>query len=339
VNEIGFPLLGAAFVAAILLPLSALLAKAGLILLERDEAGGPLHGFNLRYLLLTGSSALPVAWLISAGLHQSESGVVALVCLFRHATDICLEPATFTALLSVGAGGCWVHSLSQRASARVARTPQARRTLQRLEALVAAHPALSHLAGRLRVTEMPGFAVGTQGMIRPRVYAGAAYAEALSDDALVGALGHESEHVRTLDPLRYLVLELALSMNPLGRKLLEPHAIRWLAAREAHCDREAVLGGSLPLALAEAIVQAAKPIGTQAVALGASDTAMLRFRVGLLFAFSEEKPVRCCPRAVSAFPIGVFLLVLALLLPHETGTAALDTLHTSAEHAFIYLRH
>ena len=45
-----FPLLGAAFVVLIVLPAFALLAKAGLVLLERDEAGGILHHLNLHLL-------------------------------------------------------------------------------------------------------------------------------------------------------------------------------------------------------------------------------------------------------------------------------------------------
>ena len=47
-TEVAFPLLGAAFVVLIVLPVLALLAKAGLVLLERDEVGGPLHGSRHR---------------------------------------------------------------------------------------------------------------------------------------------------------------------------------------------------------------------------------------------------------------------------------------------------
>jgi hypothetical protein len=137
------------------------------------------------------------------------------------------------------------------------------------------------------------------------------------------------------------VLELALALNPVGRRLLGSHAFRWIAAREAHCDREAVIGGCAPLALAEAIVHAARPHAPGAAALGAaalgtSDTELLRFRVGLLCAFAERRPSRCCQRSHSAFPAVLMLVGLALLLPHGTGTAALDALHVSAEHALLY---
>ncbi|HKO92379.1 MAG TPA: hypothetical protein VJU61_14545 [Polyangiaceae bacterium] len=335
-NELVFPVVGALLVLTLVLPLFALLAKAGLLLLERDAAGGPLHGFNLRYLLLTGASTLPLAWLVSSALHQAEPGGTVLACLFDHASGLCLEPGGFAAMLCVGALVCSARALGGRQRAPISTTPRARALLERLEALVAQQPSLGFLSGRVRVTEEPGFALETQGLLYPRVVIGARYAEALSEESVTSALGHEAEHVRAFDPLRYLVLELALAMNPVGRKLLAPHAFRWLAAREAHCDREAVLQGSPPLALAEAIVRAARPPSPGVVALGARDTTLLRLRVSLLVAFTEQRPSRCCHRSHSAFPAVLMLFALALLLPHETGTAALDALHTSSEHAVLY---
>jgi len=336
VNELVFPVVGALLVLTLVLPLFALLAKAGLLLLERDAAGGPLHGFNLRYLLLTGASTLPLAWLVSAALHQAEPGGTVLACLFDHASGFCLEPGGFAATLCTGALACSASSLGSRRRVSFSATPRARALLERLEARLAQQPSLGFLSGRVRVTEEPGFALETQGLLRPRIVIGVRYAEALSEEAVISALGHEAEHVRAFDPLRYLVLELALAMNPLGRKLLAPHAFRWLAAREAHCDREAVLQGSSPLALAEAIIHAARPASPRVVALGARDTTLLRFRVSLLVAFAEQRPSRCCHRSHSAFPAVLMLFGLALLLPHETGTAALDALHTGAEHAVLY---
>ena len=335
-SELVFPVVGALVVVTLVLPLFALLAKAGLSLLERDAAGGPLHGFILRYLLLTGASTLPLAWLVSAALHQAEPGGTVLACLFDHASDICLEPGAFAAMLCAGALACSARALLGRRRVRGSATLRARALVEQLEVLVAGQPALAFLSGRLRVTEEPEFALETQGLLWPHVIIGADYAQALSVESLTSALGHEAEHVRALDPLRYLVLELALAMNPVGRPLLAPHAFRWIAAREAHCDREAVIHGCAPLALAEAIVQAARPRCPSVVALGARDTAMLRFRVGLLFAFAERRPSRCCQRSHSAFPAVLMLVGLALLLPHGTGTAALDALHISAEHALLY---
>ena len=158
---------------------------------------------------------------------------------------------------------------------------------------------------------------------------------------LGSALAHEAEHVRALDPFRYLILQLSLAVNPCGRFLLEPHAARWRAALESHCDREAVVRGAAPLALADAIVRAARPGAPeaalqQAVGLGARDTAVLQLRVGMLLAFAERAPHRCPSHGLPAFPMAFTLLIVAMLLPHQTGTAALDVLHTGAEHTVTY---
>src|SRR5690348_15888081 len=103
-SEAAFTLLGATFVVLVVLPVLALLVKWALVLLEREDVGGPLHGLNLRYLLLAGSSILPLAWLLSAGLHQAESGEMVLACLFDHETAArCFEPVFFALTL-----GAWM---------------------------------------------------------------------------------------------------------------------------------------------------------------------------------------------------------------------------------------
>lgn len=330
-----FPLLGAAFVVLIVLPAFALLAKAGLVLLERDEAGGILHHLNLRYLLLTGSSVLPLAWFFSAGLHQAEGDKSAYACLFDHEATLCFEPGLFALTLGLVVVFLSRSVLRGLRGARPAHGAGVH-VLARIEDVLAKHPRLRALRGRVVVTDEPGFALGTYGWVKPRVFIGVSFAARLSDDMLASALGHETEHVRSLDPLRYLVLQFALAVNPFGRFLLERHAARWYAAREAHCDREAVIRGALPLPLADAIVHAARPTNQQAVALGARDAGVLRFRIGLLLAFAERSPSRCCDRGPSAFSMSLVLLLLTLLSPHETGTAALDALHTGAEQALTY---
>lgn len=337
-NEATFPLLGATFIVLIVLPVFALLAKLGLMLLERDEAGGPLHGLNLRYLLLTGSSALPVAWLLSAGLHQAESGSSVMACLLDHETaELCFEAAFFVLVLAAAVLASSYGAMRQHRSARPSSSEAANATLARVSGVVASDPALACLRGRIEVTEDRDFALGVQGLLRPRVVVGTAFADGLSDTMLASALAHEAEHVRARDPLRYLTLELALAVNPFGRFLLAPHVGRWSAAREAHCDREAVIHGAAPLLLAEAIVRAARPFPRAAVALAGNDTRFLKFRIEMLFAFAERPPARCCQQGPSAFPMAFGLLLIALYLPHQTGTAALDLLHTGAEQALALL--
>lgn len=337
-NEAVFPVLGAAFVVLVLLPFSALAAKVGLELLERAPFVGPLRALNLRYLLITGSSLLPLAWLLSAGLHQLESGKSALACLLDHAgTTHCLEPAAFSLALLLLVNAAALPLVRKTRAARPLPAVDASSTGARIERILDARPMLHGLRDRVVVTATADFTLGTLGWNRPEVFVGAGFAARLSDDMLASALGHELEHVRLLDPLRYFLLQLALAANPCGRSLLEPHAARWSAAHEARCDREAVLRGALPIPLADAIVRAARPSVRELVPLGARDTRMLRFRIDMLLAFAERAPDARDQRRRSPFPLAFALLASALVLPHQAGTAALDTLHTSTERALTHL--
>jgi Zn-dependent protease with chaperone function len=337
VTEVWFPLLGAALLVSIVLPACALLAKALLALVERTELGGPLQALNLRYVLLISSSFVPLAWFLSAALHQAESGKFVLACLFDHeAASLCFEPGFFALTVLLVMLGCALPALRGLRPARTSSTLDARGLALRIGQLVATRPALKPLAGRVLATDEAGFALGTYGFVEPRVIVGVAFAARLTDDMLAAALGHELEHVRLLDPLRFLLLRIALALNPLGRGLLAPHVACWFAAREATCDREAVLDGAQPLALADAIVRAARPSKREAVALGARDTEVLRFRVGMLLAYAERVPARASERGPGALPWALGVLLLTLFLPHQTGTAALDILHTGTEHTLTY---
>jgi len=334
VIEAAFPVLGAAFVVLCVLPVCALLAKGVLLLLERDEAGGALHGLDLRYALLTFASVLPLVWFVSAGLQQVWSGGSELACLLDHgARGECAETAFF--LLTLGASvllltvPAWRDHVAPPAASSEAQQALA----QRLERVFAAHPALQSLRGRVHATRAADFAIGTHGLFRLRIFVGVAFAARLTDDMLASALGHESEHVRSLDPLRYVLLRATQAINPLGRVLLAPHVARWYAAREAHCDREAVLRGASPLPLADAIVRAARPSAREQVALGARDVEMLTFRVRMLMAFSERPPARCCEQGPAVAPMVLVLLALTVFLPGEIGADVLDTLHACSERA------
>jgi Zn-dependent protease with chaperone function len=334
-SELAFPLLGAAFVFFGVLPACAAATKLVLARLERRHHGGTLHGLDLRFLLLTSATFLPIAWFMSAGLHQAEARRVVVACSFEHVAPAdCLEPTLFVIALGLLTAA---FTLGRKRSARPSPSSSVRASavLERVLRIVGERASLEQLSHRLVVTETPGFAVGVQGVFFPRVVIGCDFAEGLTDDALAACLGHEAEHVSSHDPLRYEILSLALALNPLGRRFLSPHAAQWFGAREAHCDREAVIAGANPLQLAEAIVRAARPGPSPLVALGAPNSAFIRLRVSLLLAFAERMPVRCCKQRVPYTSLAVVLLLTAISLPHETSTAGLDLLHVGAEGAVL----
>jgi hypothetical protein len=336
VSEFAFPLLGTAIVVLVVLPACSLLAKLALVLLDRREVGGPLRWLRLRFLLITGASALPLAWFFSAGLHQAESGQSVLACLLVHdVATLCYDSGWFALTLGAVVVARSIRVLRKGAGAH-ASAEETSALSARLERLLDSQRMLRPLRGRIVVSGAPGFSIGTQGWLKPRVLVGTSFAARLTDDMLVGALGHEGEHVRAFDPLRYLVLELSLAVNPVGRLFLEAHARRWYAAEEAHCDREAVIQGCSPLSLADAIVRAARPGALEVVPLGATDMRALELRVGMLLAFAEEPPTRCCHSGLSALPTAVALLLLALFLPHQASTEALDAVHQGAEQALTF---
>jgi hypothetical protein len=334
VSEIVFPILGAAFVLFCVLPLCALIAKVLVVVLETDALGGPLRHVNLKYAVLTGSSLLPIAWFVSAGVHQAESGNTGLACLFAHDDPAaCFESALFAFLLVATVGFVWFRTRRLYGLVQSSSLARAHVQTERIARLLTTHRELADLRGRVHLTDGDEFTIVTRGLFRRGVFVGVTFAESLSDQGLCGALGHEQQHVGSFDPLRYWLLEVAMGLNPCGRFLLAPHVSRWNFAREAQCDRTAVVEGASPLALADAILLAARPHSRQAVALSTDDTAVLRLRVGLLLAFSEIAPVLYRDSMRLVVPVPLALVVLALLLPHQTSTHALDAVHAGTEQA------
>lgn len=333
-SEAVFPLVGAAFVMLFVLPSFALLAKGLLLVLERRA---PMGHLGLRYLVMTGSSILPLAWFLSAGLHQVESSELVLACLLDHHTaELCFEPGFFVLTLGFIVAMYGLRALSPSQQPQRLSPSDEQTITGRIARMLALRPELDGLLSRIDVSGDPDLTIETYGYRKPRIRLGMNFASRLSDPMLAAALAHESEHARALDPLRYFLLRVAVAVNPFGGFLIKPHAARWHIARETQCDREAVIRGAAPLSLAEAIVHAARPC-TPAVALGTSNVNVLRLRTGMLIAFAEHKPTRRGRIPSSAVFVGALLLLFTLLLPHNAGTAALDVLHTTAEQALTHL--
>lgn len=335
-TEAAFPLFGPALVLGVVLPLSALLVRLALELAHRLAPASALHGLRARYLLLLASSLLPIAWLLSAAIHQAETGLSVLACIVDHGLDPnCIEPRLFglalVGTLTVLALPTLVRALGGSTSAAYSRAGPA---LARVRAVIERTPWLAELRDLVDVRNDSGPAIATRGIMRPIVVVRASYLDDLDDTALAAALGHELEHVRYRDPLRYLLMSLVLALNPLGRLWLGAEVRRWIAAREAECDHDAVIHGADPAALAHALILAARPMAaSQPIpALATAELAILQLRVELLMAYVERRSASSI-RSRPALRFAGILFALVIAWPHSGETAALDVLHASAEGA------
>ena len=329
-DEVVFPVLGPLFVVLLALPCAALLARAILRGLDVIDAGHSLVG--IRYAILVGSSVVPLAWFVSASLHQAPDART--VCLADHLPGApCFEARWFALILILltvvpGLVQLW------RVRPRPAR-PAAAAIVRRVNRLLETTPGLVALRDRIRwIDDGLGnpMALATRGIVSPRVHLRASFAAQLDDEALVAALHHELEHVSARDPLRYLIVEWALSANPFGGWLLRPECERWRLARELHCDRAAVSSGASPTGLAIAIVKAARPDSGLLPALGAGSIEVLNLRTTLLLAYSEDPPDR--PRRGPALRLVLGACIAVALLPQlGVGTGPLDDIHEFSERA------
>lgn len=331
-SEAIFPLLGPLVVLLVALPVAASLAKLVLAALGRATASVLHEPSGLRYSILIGSSLVPLVWFGSAAVHQAETNGGTAVCGSGHAPgDACFEAGYFAlALLLVVLSSLIPPLWRARRRSYLSDDATAGAQAARLQALVARIPALHGLSKRIEVRTDAPAAIATEGLMTPYVMVRTGFAAMLDDDALAAALHHEVAHVRSRDPFRYALAAWALSIQPFGRRLLGAELARWVVAREAHCDHEAVLAGADPRALAHALVVAARAgVGSRPVGLGTTAIDVLRLRVELLLAYAEHMPQRCHGHPVLAPTL--LLLGVAVVMPHMAGTLALDVVHVVAE--------
>lgn len=328
-GELTFPAAAIGVTLGVIVPALTLVA-ANLLRRRRQRAARWADvGDDATFALLVAPTALPVVWLLSSALHQSEPRFAGEPCLVEHAAaTTCLDALLLLALLvlgfaGVGIGRAWRERPAFHARAIRSAHPMARR----IRALCASRPELAGL--RVRVVSEAPEPVCTIGYLRPRVYVDACFVSDADDAMLIAALLHERAHIEDRDSLRLLVARCCLAVNPAGA-LLQRELGHWQAAREAQCDSAAVALGGDALALAASILHAARFRCHASACAGVSalcghDDRTLQLRIALLL----DGPTR------PARSFGHLALALALLWlaasPHLGGPGLLESFHFEVE--------
>lgn len=294
----------------------AVLAAVGLAVSQAVRRLAPRPdrlGGSLRFLALTGPVWGTLVWTAGASLHELEPGS----CLGHpghHPGDLRVHVGLLVISVVAPLAAALFHHLARNRRLGGRHQPLAadHPATARIAAILASDPRLSRL--RVRVLDDDSAALlRTDGWLRPRVEIGARLARTLPEPDLRAALYHEREHVRAYDPLRRLVLAVAVSLNPLAR-WVRPEADLWRFGRELACDRSAVAEGADPLGLAAALVAVARPgEATLCPALARGPVERLQVRVRLLLAYATRRPGRAATPSAWILLAGVALL---LAVPH-----------------------
>ena len=337
-SEFFFPAVGAFSVFFVVIPGLSVLAKLLLWLLPSRRSSLDAHAGPLRLVLILGPVLGPVIWLTSASIHQSEAGAALAVCVVDHLDEkVCHDVVLFglTLLLVLATSGLRRAFIGERRQFSEGSDIDQARGWARLEQICVCDPHLRQIAKRVRFVNQGCAPICTRGWFRPRIEIELQLLGRLDDDELKAALLHESEHARALDPLRFFVAQVTLSVNP-ARVLVGGELARYHFAREALCDRWAVQRGADPLALARSIVAVGMARGNGAVAaLGGVGAQGIALRVQLLINYAEKKPEPT--RTTAPLCTGTPLVSLLAAWPHVAGAGWFDIFHHSIERAALLL--
>lgn len=326
-NELLFPMATVAGVFLILIPALTLLSKGALVWVRRRTSSWADFGSEVTFAWLVAPSFLPLLWIISSALHQSEPTRSAEFCLNDQAgAFVCQDALWLFGLLAAG--------MSLTAGARLFRDRprvalhalgREHELTSKVDAIVTRDPQLRAL--RFAVVRGSSAPLYTVGLWRPKVVIDSCFVRDMDAEVLHAAMLHEYAHIAGRDTLRNFLVRLSLALNPAGALLKDDFA-RWHSAREAMCDSEAVHLGGEALALAQGIVCAAKfrcDHPSYAVGLCGQTNAALKLRLTLLL---NGPPA---PRRTLGHVFLLSFLLFALVSPHSGGSNLLDLFHMEVE--------
>lgn len=328
-DELAFPVAAVAATFFGVLPALTVLSRVVLTLRRGRARAWTTFGSEVTFAWLVAPTLLPVLWLTSSALHQTEPRQTAASCLIDHVeATTCVDTLLLLALLLLGMAVS-VGARLWRERPRVALGPTSgdEDLRRRVDALVAEDRHLRTL--RVVVLEHAAEPICVVGLLRPVVVLDACFARESDDAMLHAALLHEHAHIVGRDTLRTFLVGLCLSANPAGGLLLQDFR-RWRSAREAVCDGEAVHRGGEPLALAQGLLRAARfRCSGWAAAMSAPlcghDATALKLRLALLLQ-GPAVPVRTLGHV--ALGLGI---AAALLTPHIGPQGVLEHFHFEVE--------
>jgi beta-lactamase regulating signal transducer with metallopeptidase domain len=326
-DELLFPLAAVATTFFLLIPLLTLVSRAALSFTRTRTSSWASFGSEVTFAWLVAPTILPVLWLTSSALHQSEPMRTAESCFIDHVeATTCIDTLMLLGLMIVGiAASVGIRLWRERPQVVLHQLGSDHELVRRLDHVIRDDAHLSAL--RVVVVRESAEPIYTLGLLRPIVVVDACFIRDADSQMLRAALLHEHAHIAGFDTLRSFIVRLCLGANPAG-SLLAADFERWRNAREAVCDGEAVHRGGEPLALAEGILKAARfRCGglVPGAALCGHNGAALKLRLALLLQ-GPPAPVRTIGHVVLA--AGVFA---ALTVPHIDGLGLLEHFHFEVE--------
>lgn len=325
--ELLFPVTAVATTFLLVIPVLTLLSRAMLSFTRRRTSSWASFGSEATFAWLVMPTLLPVLWLTSSALHQSEPMRTTESCLIDHVkATTCIDTLVLLGLMIAGvAASVGIRLWRERPRVELHQLRSGHELVRYVERIIQGD---AHLRGlRVAIVRASEEPIYTLGLLRPVVVIDACFIRGADTQMLRAALLHEHAHIAGFDTLRSFIVRLCLGATPVGN-LLTADFERWRSAREAVCDGEAVHRGGEPLALAEGILRAVRFRCGELMpdaALCGHDGATLKLRLALLMQ-GPPVPVRTLGHVVLAV-----VVFAALAVPHVDGLGLLEHFHFEVE--------
>lgn len=330
-----FPVAAVALTFLVVMPFLSLLSWLYLKW-HRSNCSWQSYATASTYTAIVAPTILSLCWLSSAAAHESESLRFMENCQVDHPSMHCVDALMiFLIILALFMWGIFKrfgYIYAKHTVSTLDPLPESSEISTRLRHLTRSVPSLSGV--KITVVDNAPFAAMTYGVV-PRIYITKAFLDQNDDEVVLATLLHEASHVRGRDPLRYILADLLLQLNPFGW-LLRREFWFWQDAREARCDHLAVCEGADAMALAHGVVKAIKFEQKASRGYGVNLSGYTRQHIKLRIALlMEGQNIRDSRRSTLSVLFFLILLVSFLLLPHQWTAFSLLSVHHFVENTLI----